>query len=343
MARVMRTSRVVACGATGLLVMLAAACSGTASGSQSTSTGHAAYTQLTVAQAYSAYTDFLPKFSNLSAHPADIGQLTTGPEIQVLTASKGSAGPSVSDVTNTQIIVPKLTGYPRWFVAGGTNSTTGQGVVFVLVQHGPGSPWKETAELYDLGSEAQIMPDLTKAGFGATTTTQTEPDQGAPLAIQPAQLPAAYAQYLDNRGAGAQRGKFKTGSYTTGLIKLEKRAAAGAPSAGWKYTDHQAAVGFPQYAVRLPSGRGAAVIFFTVDTATWTASSAHARIPTASYAGLSLPPLQILQALGINSVHRGLRVSVQAVDENLAFIGPTGTSAVTIAANVGRAFKLSKG
>jgi hypothetical protein len=339
---VLRTSRVVACGATGLLVMLAAACSA-ASGSQSTPAGHAAYAQLTVSQAYSAYTDFLPKFSDLSAHPADVGRLTTGPEVQVVTASKGAAGPSVSDVTNTQIIVPKRTSYPRWFVAGGTNSNTGQGVVFVLVQHGPGSPWKETAELYDLGTKAQIMPDLTAAGFGATTTTQTEPDQGASLAMQPAQLPAAYAQYLNDRGAGAQSGEFKAGSYTTGLIKLEHTAAAGAPRAGWKYTDTQAAVGLPQYALRLPSGRGAAVIFFTVDTATWTASSAHARVPTASYAGLSLPPLSILQALGINSVHRGLRVSVKAVDENLAIIGPSGTNGVSIAANVGRAFKLSKG
>jgi len=337
----MRTSRVVACGATGLLVMLAAACSA-ASGSQSTSAGHAAYKQLNVSQAYSAYTSFLPRFSDLSAHPADIGRVTTGPEIGVVTASRGSTGPSVSDVTDTRIIVPKLTSYPRWFVAGGTNSDTGQGVVFVLVQHSAGAPWKETAELYDLGSQAQIMPDLAAAGFGAITTTQTEPGQGASLAMQPAQLPAAYAQYLNDRGAGAQSGDFKAGSYTTGLIKLEHNASAGAPRAGWKYTDTQAATGLPQYALRLPSGRGAAVIFFTVDTATWTASSAHARMPTASYAGLSLPPLQILQALGINSVHRGLRVSVKAVDENLAFIGPPGTNGVSIAANAGRAFKLSE-
>jgi len=339
---VKRTSRVAACGATGLLVMLAAACSA-ASGSDSTAAGHAAYTQLTVSQAYSAFTAFLPKFSDLSAHPADIGKVTTGPETAVVTASKGAAGPAVSDVTNTQIIVPKLTSYPRWFVAGGTNSTTGQGVVFVLVQHASGAPWKETAELYDLGTQAQIMPDLAAAGFGATATTQTEPDQGASLAMQPAQLPAAYAQYLNDGGAGAQNGKFKAGSDTTGLIKLEHTAAKGAPRAGWKYTDSQAADGLPEYSLRLPGGRGAAVIFFTIDTATWTASSARARIPAANYAGLSLPPLSILQALGITSVHRGLRVSVEAVDENLAFVGPPGASAVEVAANVGRAFKLSEG
>ena len=337
------TSRAIACGAAGLLVMLAAACSGSASGTGSVSAGRTAYAQLTTSQAYSAFTKFLPQFSGLSAHPSDIGRLTTGPELQVVTASKGgTAGPAVSDVTDTRIIVPKLTSYPRWFVAGGTKSSTGQGVLFVLVQHGPGAPWRETAELYDLGTQAQILPDLTAAGFGSASTTQTVPDQGASLAMQPAQLPAAYAQYLNDRGAGAQSGSFKAGSNTTALISLERSATAGAPPAGWRYTDTQAAAGLPQYALRLPSGRGAAVIFFTIDTVTWTASSARARMPTATYTGLSLPPLQILHGLGITSVHAGLRVSVEAVDENLALIGPSGTNGVTIAANVGRLFKLSK-
>jgi hypothetical protein len=342
----MRTSRAIACGATGLLVMLAAACSGSASGASpvthSASAGRSAYAQLTISQAYSAFTAFLPQFSDLPGHPADIGRLTTGPEIQVVTASKGAAGPAVGDVSGTRIIVPELTSYPRWFVAGGTKSSSGQGVMFVLVQLAPGAPWKETAELYDLGDRAQILPDLGAAGFGATATAQTVPSQGASLAMQPAQLPAAYAQYLNDRGPGAQRGKFRTGSYTTGLISLEHGASAGARPAGWKYTDTQAASGLPQYALRLPSGDGAAVIFFTTDTATWTASSARARMPTAAYSGLSLPPLPILQALGIKSAHAGLRVSVKAVDENLAFIGPPGTKGVTIAANVGRAFKLIK-
>jgi hypothetical protein len=326
--------------------MLAAACSGSASGTgpvtHSAPAGHAAYTQLTTSQAYTAFTEFLPQFNDLSAHPANIGRLTTGPESQVVAASKGGAGPSVSDVTDTRIIVPDLASYPRWFVAAGTKSSSGQGVLFVLVQRAPGAPWQETAELYDLGGKQRLLPDLTVAGFRAASTTQTVPDQGASLAIQPAQLPAAYVQYLNDRGAGAQSGKFKAGTDTTGLISLEKTAAAGAQRDGWKYTDTQTAAGLPQYALRLPGGHGAAVIFFTVDTVTWTASSARARMPAASYSGIALPPLQILQALGIKSVRAGLRVSVKAMDENLAFIGPPRTNDVAIAANVGRAFKLTK-
>jgi hypothetical protein len=328
--------------------MLAAACSGSASGagpasSHSASARLAAYAQLTTAQAYRAYSDFLGHFSGLSAHPSDIGRLTSGPEIQVVTASKGVVpGPTVSDVTDTRIIVPKLTSYPRWFVAGGTKSSNGQGVVFVLVQQGPGAPWRETAELYDLGGQARILPDLAAAGFGGASTTQTVPDQGTSLAMQPGQLPAAYAQYLNDGGAGAQHASFKAGSNTTGLISLERSAAAGARPARWKYTDSQAAAGLPQYALRLPGGHGAAVIFFTIDTVSWTASSARARMPTATYSGLSLPPLQILQGLGITSVHAGLRVSIKAVDENLALVGPPGTNGVTVVANVGRLFKLSK-
>jgi hypothetical protein len=84
------------------------------------------------------------------------------------------------------------------------------------------------------------------------------------------------------------------------------------------------------------------VIFFTIDTATWTALSAGARMPTATYSGLALPPLPILQALGIKSAHAGLRVTVKAVDENLAFVGPPGTKGVPVAVNSGRAFGLSK-
>lgn len=155
-------------------------------------------------------------------------------------------------------------------------------------------------------------------------------------------LPAAYARYLNGAGKGAQRGTFKAGGDTTGLISLERTAAAGAQSAGWKYTDSQSGAGLPQYALRLPGGDGAVVIFFTIDTATWTASSGRARMPAANYSGLAEPPLPFLQALGVTSVHAGLRVSVEAVDENLAFIGPPGTKGVTIAANAGRTFKLDK-
>jgi hypothetical protein len=339
----MRISPVAACGATGLLVLLAA-CSGsgprTGPAARSASAGHA-YTQLTTAQAYTDYAEFLPQFASLSANPADAGKLTTGPEVQVVAASKGVPGPDVSELTDTRIFVPKLADFPRWFVAAGTESN-GQGVLFVLVQHSGGAPWQETAELYDLGDEARILPDLAAAGFGTLVTTPTVPGQSDSLAMQPAQLPGAYAQYLNDRGNGPQSGKFKSGSYTSGLISLEQAAAAGARGDGWKYTETQAAAGLPEYALRAPGRRGAAVIFFTIDTVTWTATSAHARIPAAGYTGLAEPPLQMLQALGISSVHAGLRVSVRAVDENLAIIGPPGSGAVTIAANCGRTFGLSK-
>lgn len=340
----MRASWIVACSASGLLVLLAA-CAGsaprTASAGQSGSAGHGGYAQLTTSEAYSAFTQFLPQFAALSAHPTDIGRLTTGPEFQVVTTSHGPPGPAVGELTDTRILVPKLTSYPRWFIAGGTNSSTGQGFLFVLVQRAAQGPWQETAELYDLGPQPRLMPDLAAAGFSPAAMAETVASPGASLAMQPAQLAAAYAQYLNDKGKGAQHGKFKAGSYTTGLISLEHTASAGAQPRGWKYTDTQAAAGLPQYTLRLPAGQGAAVIFFTVDRVTWTAQSS-ARIPTATYTGLSEPPLRMLQALGIKAVRPGLRVSVKAVDENLAFIGPPGTSGVTIAANVGRTDGLSK-
>jgi len=330
----MRTSRAVACGVTGLLVVLAAC---------SSSPAHptSAYTQLSISQAYSDYAEFLPQFANLSADPADIAKLTTGPETQVISASRSVPGPAVSGLIDTRILVPKLTRYPRWFVAIG-DTTSNEAVLFVLVQHAAGARWRETAELYDLGDQAQIVPELVAAGFRNVVMTTAVPTAGAPLAMQPAQLPGAYAQYLNDRGTGTQSGQFKPGSYTTGLISLEQTATAGAPPDGWKYTDTQTAAGLPEYALSVPSGNGAAVIFFTIDTVTWTATSARARMTPATYSGLAEPPLAMLQALGVTSVHAGLRVSVKAIDENLAIIGPPGSGGVTIAANSGRTFSLTK-
>jgi hypothetical protein len=331
----MRTSRALACGAAGLLVVLTAC-----SGSPADPAIPAKYTQLTVSQAYSDYVQFLPQFQDLSAQPKNIAKLTSGPETWVISTSDGNdPGPDVSGLTNTRIFVPKLTRYPRWFVAAG-NTSINEGVLFVLVQRAAGAPWRETAELYDLGDEAQILPDLSAAGFGNLVATKTVPDTGASLAMQPAQLPAAYAQYLNDRGHGTQSSLFKAGSYTSGLVSLERGATAGAPPDGWKYTDTQAVDGLPEYALGAPKGKDAVVIFFTLDTVTWTAQSAKAQMPSASYTGLAEPPLSMLQALGVKSVRAGLRVSIKAVDENLAIVGPPGSGDVTIAANSGRTYTL---
>jgi hypothetical protein len=332
----MRTSRAVACGATGLLVVALAACSSSPAHPSS------AYKQLSISQAYSDYSEFLPQFQALPGHPRNIAKLTAGPETWVISTSDGSdPGPDVSGLTNTRIFVPKLTRYPRWFVAAGSTSTN-DGVLFVLVQRAARAPWRETAELYDLGDQAQILPDLAAAGFSNLVTTNTVPETGASLAMQPAQLPAAYAQYLNDRGLGPQSSLFKAGSYTTGLVSLERAATAGAPPDGWKYTDTQAADGLPEYSLSVPSGKGAAVIFFTLDTVTWTATSAKARMPSASYSGLAEPPLSMLQALGVKSVRAGLQVSIKAIDENLAIVGSPGSGDVTVAANSGRTFTLSR-
>jgi hypothetical protein len=156
-------------------------------------------------------------------------------------------------------------------------------VLFVLVQRATGGPWRETAELYDLGDEAQILPDLSAAGFG------------------------------------------RHGGRAAGRLEVH---------------DTQAVDGLPEYALGAPKGKDAVVIFFTLDTATWTATSAQARMPSASYTGLAEPPLSMLQALGVTSVRAGLRVSIKAVDENLAIVGPAGSGGVTIAANSGRTYTL---
>lgn len=327
-----------------VLAVLVTACSGsqnpavTHSPSSSPSAAPQA-AQLTVRQAASALAAFLPQFSQLSSSPSDVGQVTAGPETAAQTYAKG-AGPAAGNLSGTRVLVPELTSYPRWFLAAGTGG--GRGFLFVMVQQSRSAPWKEVAELYDLSSPPQIMSDLTEAGFGASAEASAVPAQGADLTIQPDQLSADYAQYLNDKGRGVQRDRFLAGGYTTGLVSLDRTASSGAAAAGWRFSDHQSATTLPSYGLQLPSGVGAAIIFYTTDAISWTARSATARMPTASSQSDAMPPLLFLQQLGVTSPRAGLRVTATAVDENLAFVGPPGTNGATIVVNVGHAYRVTR-
>jgi hypothetical protein len=326
------------------LAALATACSGfqhpPATHGHSSSPGAAPQAaQLTVRQAASAFAAFLPQFNQLSSSPSGISQVTAGPETAVQTYAKG-AGPAAGNLSGTRFLVPELTSYPRWFLAAGTGS--GRGFLFVMVQQSESAPWKEAAELYDLSAPPQIMPDLTEAGFGASAVAAAVPAQGAPLTIQPDQLSADYALYLNDKGHGAQRDSFLAGAFTTGLVSLDHTASSGAAAAGWRFSDHQSATTLPAYGLQLPSGVGAAIVFYTTDAVSWTARSSTARMPTASSQSEAIPPLPFLQQLGVTSPRAGLRVTATAVDENLAFVGPPGTNGATIVVNVGHAYRVTR-
>ncbi len=338
----MTATHSVLCAAAGALVLSLAACGGAshpaARAEHSRAAPASAPAQLTVAEASSIFTAFLPKFEQLASNPSLVSQLTTGPETVVETFLAGGAGPAPGALTGERFLVPTLTSYPRWFLAVGSASSQ-QGFLFVMVQQSTDAPWRETAELYDLSSPPQILPDLGAAGFTGSTVASPVAPGDTSLFTEPSALPATYARYLDDGGRGDS---FLPGDYTTGYVKSDRQFAAGAVADGWRYADRQSASGLPVYGLALPAGDGALVLFYTRDTTSWTATSATALIPSSTSTSLDTPPAQFLSRLGITAARPGLQVTAISYDENLALVGPAGAHGMVILVNVGKVFELDK-
>jgi hypothetical protein len=342
----MTATHSVICAAAGALVLSLAACGGTphsaaakAKHPPAAPASAAATAQLTIAQAGSIFTAFLPKFEQLASNRSQLSQFTAGPETAVETYFAGKEPFSPGTLTGVRYLVPALTGYPRWFLAAGSASD-GQGFLFVMVQQSGGAPWREAAELYDLSATAQILPDLSAAGFAGSSVATPVAADDTSLTTEPSALSAAYARYLND---GARGDSFLAGAYTTEYVKYDQQSAAGAATDGWRFADRQSASGLPVYGLAFPSGAGALVIFYTKDTTSWTATSSTAAIPSAASTSIDTPPAQFLSQLGITAARPGLRVTATSYDENLAFVGPTGAHGVTIVVNDGKAVKLSQG
>jgi hypothetical protein len=293
--------------------------------------------QLTVAQANVAFNAFLPQFDELSTDPSQAGQLTIGPEHAAQTFLNGQ-GPAAGALTGERFLVPRLTSYPRWFLAAGSAANR-QGFLFVMVQQSGGAPWLAAAELYDLSPTPQILPDLSLAGFKTSGLFSPEAASDSSLTTQPSALSAAYARYLDD---GARGKAFLPGGYTTSYVRQDQLSNSSARAAGWRFGDVQSAAVLPVYALKFPDGAGALVVFYTRDATSWTAASASARLPTGTSDSGAEPPAQFLHQLRITSVSAGLRVTVASYDENLAFVGPAGAKGATIVVNVGKGVGLTK-
>lgn len=327
-----------------LLVCLAACSSSSHPAAKPTlpPTAHSpASAQLTLAQARGIFAVFLPAFNQLPSDPSLASQVTTGPETTVETFAKGNAGPAPGTLTGERFLVPHLSDYPRWFLAAGSASSQ-QGFLFVMVQQSAGAAWREAAEIYDLSQPPQILSDLAFEGFKASGYANPVPAGDVSLTTEPSALSAAYARYLDDGGRGAQGRSFLPGGYTTGYVKTDQLIVGSAKVVGWRFADRQSAANLPGYALQLPRGGGALVIFYTKDAVSWTAMSSSATIPRSATASDGMPPLQFLRQLGITAARPGLRVTATAIDENMAFVGPAGATGATIVVNVGRALGVAK-
>jgi hypothetical protein len=254
---------------------------------------------------------------------------------------KGSGGFALGALTGQRFLVPELTSYPRWFLAGGS-ATDKQGFLFVMVQRSVGAPWREAAEMYDVSLPPQILPDLKSAGFAPSGYADTLPSADPALNVDPSGLSAAYARYLNDGGHGAGEPNFATGSSTTGYLHQDQQTAASARALGWHFSDDHQASTLPAYSLQLPDSAGALIVFYTNETLSWTARSSSARVPRSATEYPNLPPLQFFNELGIKTARPGLRVTASSVNECLAFVGPAGTENDVVIVNNGKGTGISK-
>ena len=326
------------------VLMLAAACAGAGQRPARTgpTLGGPLAGQLTIAGARQAFSAFLPRFMRLRREysAAAARSLTVGTELATQLFSRGQSGLPVKPLTRLAFYVPRLAGYPRWFLAAGQQAGSNPaGRLFVMVQSAQSAPWKASMALFDLRSAAGMLHQLA-----STVTTDAQgyaevvPPDDPSLDAPPAAMSATYASYLDGTASPVVRRLFQAGPSTTGYLSFVRQLARGAGRYGWRDTDHQAPTRSPVYALRLDTG-GAIVIFATRDMVGWLARSSSARLrarPSAR-AATYLPPTFVVQALRINSVQPGMRLEVNAFDRVLAFVQPKGVGFIYPLINNGAA------
>jgi hypothetical protein len=313
----------VAAAATELLVLVAVpACAGS---------GHPAgvsSSQLTPAQARKAFDRFLREFKQLQANRIGTsgGQLLTGPEGAAQAFMHGPVGPSLTQLTGRRVYVPRLSGYPRWFVAVDQASGRVARFVFLLVQSSRRTGWQEATELYDLRLPGGF-PDVSQIAVdaGGYATAVSAGDRS--LAVPPGAVAAGFSRYYDVAASHVGRTP-ATAAYSSNFLPQALAGERAAPQYGWRMSDSLAPDNQPVYALRL-SGGGAAVIFVTRETFGWQAVSAAAnrRAPQSAINIGAAPDPFILQRLHARPVRTGERLTYTILDEHLA-MDPAGSGTV---------------
>jgi len=298
--------------------------------------------QLTLAQARQAFRTFLPGFAQLPLNfsPTAARRLTMGAELQAQLFLKGQSGPPITGLTNEAFYVPRMTGYPRWFLAAGQQGgASAAGHLFVMVQSARSAPWRAAMALYDIGSAAGMLHQLA-----ATVTTDARgyaimvPLADPSLDVTPSSMPGTYARYLNGTASRAVARLFQAGPTTTGFIAFDRQVSRNAGRYGWLDTDHHSTAPAPVYALRLNTG-GAIVIFAIDDAVRWRARTSAALLPSRSHPAAAnyVPPAFVSSRLGISSVKAGTVITATAIDRVLAFVQPKGVGFIYPLINNGAA------
>lgn len=266
--------------------------------------------QLTVAGASQAFAAFLPKFNEMvtTDNTSMISRLTTGPETAVRAAAMSPAATSsaalLQPLAHETFYVPRTQFYPRWFAVVG-KTTSGTGLVMLMIQTGPGAPWREAEHFTDLQTDASTgQPDdagamlpalpavsVTPQGYALPIAQDTTAVPGftQDLTMTPGQVPAGYAAFLN----GTATPSFMSGPMTSGWLAADRQADADASAVGWVVRQAYQPSSYPVYTLRTDDG--CTLTFFSVkETETWTRAGAKAPAMTKRY---------MLEELAIQPIH----------------------------------------
>jgi hypothetical protein len=305
--------------ATGLAVLaLAAGCSSTGSIGAAGQHGNIGASQITPAAAMRIFHRFLLRYRalNLKYSTALNDDITAG-ALNQQDAFGSKVGftqflfvaPGAPD--GLHVYVPRLAGYPRWFMAIGTlNNDTETNSIYVLAQAQPGAQWKAVTALTDMpGLGPDQTPTLDSAGYANSV-----PAASTGLLAAPGQLASLYQRELDS-GSGRLFDRLlgNTFALTPGGNSVSEARSG---KLGWEVSIQWMRYAQPVYALATSAGR--AIVIFALDQHfNWTAISAHPQLPPSSLPTVGqyfyAPWPQFARLAHVASLRKGLRISLETI------------------------------
>jgi hypothetical protein len=191
----------------------------------------------------------------------DIASIEAGPlgdidraGVRAKHANNPRGNPAYSPLafSDQKFLIPEQRGWPKFFVAEAKTNRSGDSRWLLAFRRGSsGQPWK--ADFLGVAAPAQL-PDFAVDKHGYA---QPVPLAGTDLPVQPGQLSAQYADYLD---APKATGDFADGPWTSGLRTAHEKNQQTASTVS-QYADQADTDGdFTPIALRTKDG--GAVVFF---------------------------------------------------------------------------------
>ncbi len=192
--------------------------------------------------------------------------------------------PAPFAVAGASYLVPRLNGYPKWFVVSATETTKGAArlpLLMVFVRKRAVDPWRVgTSVVLDKG---QRVPALATDEQGYAVAVR--PDDAA-LTLTPGAVARAHAAFLNARLNGAQAGQLKADESTRALVQ---KAANDRKAFTLGRVSHRLApAAFPVVALRTRQG-GALALYSERLSSEFVLTVAGARIDTGVWRALGAP------------------------------------------------------